>query len=695
MCGIIGIFNREGKENLIKKAVAVLKNRGKDGIGYANREDYSAAHCLHSVVGFVKQPLIGKGVFVSNCEIYNWKELSEKYGIKAENDSEMIFKLFEKRGFSKELVEELDGDYAFAYIINDKVYLARDNIGVKPLWFSLENGFAFASEKKVLEKIGYVNVEELNPRKILVYDIKKENVEFIEREFFKLEELKSSFKKAKEKIYSLLEEAVRKRIPDKKLGLLFSGGIDSTILAVILKKLNKEFTCYTTYLEDDKLKKAEDLVFAEKIAKELGLKLKTVKIKNNELKKLLKKVVPLIEDNNVIKVGVGLTFFSACEEAKKDKCKVILSGLGAEEIFGGYSRHRNAIDLNKECLSGLLKIYERDLYRDDVIAMFNNLELRVPFLDKKLIEYALKTANKFKTKDGIEKYILRKIGEELGLRKEFAYRKKKAAQYGSNIHKAIRRLAVNEMKGKNKFGMISEYLREYYPKHNLNLAALVSGGKDSLFAAYIMIKQNYNVKCLVSLKSKNLDSYMFHTPTIELVKLQAESMELPLIFRETKGEKEKELEDLKKALEEAKEKYNIQGVITGALYSSYQRDRIEKIADRLGLKIFSPLWHVSQENELRELLKNNFRFIITKVAAEGLDSSFLGKEFDEEMLEKLKKVEEKHKINMSGEGGEFESFVVDCGLFKKKIRIFSSEIVEDGGSASLVVNKARLEPKGL
>ena len=118
---------------------------------------------------------------------------------------------------------------------------------------------------------------------------------------------------------------------------------------------------------------------------------------------------------------------------------------------------------------------------------------------------------------------------------------------------------------------------------------------------------------------------MFHTPNIDMATYQAEAMEIPIVLQETEGEKEKELSDLKKALQKAKEKYQIEGIVSGALYSNYQRGRIEKIAEELGLKVFCPLWHKDQELEMREILKNNFSFIFTQIAAEGLDKSWLNK----------------------------------------------------------------------
>ena len=111
---------------------------------------------------------------------------------------------------------------------------------------------------------------------------------------------------------------------------------------------------------------------------------------------------------------------------------------------------------------------------------------------------------------------------------------------------------------------------------------------------------------------------MFQTAGTELVEMQAEAMGLPIIIQKTKGEKESELKDLEKAFVESKKKYQIEGIVSGALFSTYQRDRIENICDKLGLKIFSPLWHKPQDKHLQELLENGFEIVLTSVAAEGL-----------------------------------------------------------------------------
>ncbi|MFP4112006.1 MAG: diphthine--ammonia ligase [Candidatus Woesearchaeota archaeon] len=710
MCGIIGVFGNKNSAELVKTGLSVLKNRGNDNFGIISgdndpvyskkvdglktkKSDNSIGHCLHSIVGFVKQPIRTKeDCFAVNCEIYNWNEIKKKHDLKSNNDSELIFEFLKKNKTEKilETIAKLDGVYAFSWWHQNKVYLARDIMGIKPLWYSTNSGLSFASEKKALEEMGFLDIHELNPRKVLVYDIKKNKISFLQREFFSITpELKISKKKIEKDVEELLIKAIKKRIPEKKFGILFSGGIDSVFIAFILKKLGYDFTCYTAALDDPSLKEPKDIYYAKKAAKLIGLDLKIKKITLDEMEKTIKKVIPIIEDTNVVKTGVAVPFYVACEEAKKDGCKVIFSGLGSEEIFAGYERHKNSININKECVSGLLKMYERDLYRDDVITMYNSIELRLPLLDLDLVKYALRIPPKYKLNSEQSKLILRDVAKKLGVPKEICKRKKTAAQYGSNFHKGLIKLTK---KAKEKY--ISAYLRQFYKDHNLRLGALFSSGKDSSYALWVMKNQNYAIDCLISLRSKNPDSYMFHTPNIDLVEHQAKSMGIPLISYETEGIKETELEDLEKALILAKKKHKIQGVVTGALFSNYQRERIEKILDKLELKIFAPLWHVPQEQELKEIINSGFEVTMSSIAADGLDKKWLGKIITHDDLKKLIDLNEKIGFNVAGEGGEYESLVLDSPMFEKKIKIIESEIIaEDKYTGRLIVKKAELVDK--
>lgn len=221
----------------------------------------------------------------------------------------------------------------------------------------------------------------------------------------------------------------------------------------------------------------------------------------------------------------------------------------------------------------------------------------------------------------------------------------------------------------------------------MKLGVLFSGGKDSCYAAYLASKEN-EISCLLTVISKNLDSYMFHTSNIEITKLQAKSMDLPILIKETLGEKEEELEDLKNLIKKAISEYKIEGLVTGALFSEYQSSRIENICRELKIKCINPLWHMNPEEELNGLIKNNFKFILTSVAADGLDKSWLNKIITEKEIIKLKELNKKYGVSLIGEGGCFESLVLNCPLFKKELKITDFEIkMESENCGKLIIKK--------
>ncbi len=208
----------------------------------------------------------------------------------------------------------------------------------------------------------------------------------------------------------------------------------------------------------------------------------------------------------------------------------------------------------------------------------------------------------------------------------------------------------------------------------MRLAVLFSGGKDSVYAAYLMKKAGHELSCLISVVSKNKESYMFHTPSIEMTKKQAEVMKVPFILQKTLGEKEKELEDLEIVLQRAQKEFEIEGVVTGAIQSVYQASRIQKICDKLGLECVNPLWQRSSEDYLEELLEAGFKIMIIGVFAYPLDKTWVGRIIDKKFIDEIKALNKKHKIHIAGEGGEFESFVLNCPLFKRELKVVKKDI---------------------
>lgn len=221
----------------------------------------------------------------------------------------------------------------------------------------------------------------------------------------------------------------------------------------------------------------------------------------------------------------------------------------------------------------------------------------------------------------------------------------------------------------------------------MNVAALFSGGKDSVFAVYLAEQHGWNVTNLVTIIPENKDSWMYHSVNVHLVDELSEAINIPIVKGITIGEKEDELKDLKEVLS----KLDIDGVISGALASEYQRTRIEKICYELKLKSFTPIWHKNQELVLRNQVDAGFKIIITGVFAHGLDETWLGRTIDEKCISELVKLQNKFGFNIAGEGGEFETLVVDGPIFKK--RLVLDEVLKEWkrDNGILKVKKSHLE----
>jgi len=267
------------------------------------------------------------------------------------------------------------------------------------------------------------------------------------------EDLETNKERAKRNLKTALTNAIKKRITDN-FGVLLSGGIDSTLIAFICKQFTYNFNCYTVGMEN-----SPDLLYAEEVAQKLNLRLRTKTFTLEEFESILKKVASIIKEPDTVKISVGTVMQAASELAKNDNVNSLFSGLGSEEIFAGYERHWNAFqgdwkNIHQECWSGLIDMWSRDLKRDYSIATENKTNLLLPFLDEEVINAAMNIHPMYKINEMDKKIILRETAEDMGLQKEFCWRKKKAAQYGSYFQKAIEKLAK-----KAGFKYIKPYLK--------------------------------------------------------------------------------------------------------------------------------------------------------------------------------------------------------------------------------------------
>ncbi len=451
MCLIAGGIG-DVRERLIKMALAG-KHRGSDSFGVwtdegtLKSEDFSKLEEIpKGKIGLLQcqlaeefiQPFVNELALVHDGEIYNhWqiREYLEDRGVSFESDvdSEVILRLIEflrEKGLSlssavKEAMHWLEGDYAVAFSDGERIYLFRDPIGVRPLYFS-PGGF-FASEKKVLWAIGEKAIP-VEPGSLVT--ISKKGVK--SRKLFALSELKRrlfSEDKAINSLVRILPYSVRNRC-NKKTGVLFSGGLDSSLIAHLASRYS--VVLYTAGTEN-----SPDLEWARKASDILGLELREYVFTEEDVEEALGKIMFAIEEPNAMNLAIGIPLYFATKLAGMDGVKVLLSGQGADELFGGYAKYLERPELMDRDLEELA---ERSLARDDKIAMINGVEGRFPYLSLPVVMAALNIPQDLKVRNGIRKFILRKAAERLGLPKEIAEREKKAAQYGSGAQKILKKI---------------------------------------------------------------------------------------------------------------------------------------------------------------------------------------------------------------------------------------------------------------
>jgi asparagine synthetase B (glutamine-hydrolysing) len=278
----------------------------------------------------------------------------------------------------------------------------------------------------------------------------------------KFENLETNKERSKRILSNLIEKAVLARAEGlNRLGILFSGGVDSTLIAFLCRKHKLNFTCFTIGLEN-----SQDIEYAKKIAEKYNLELKYRVLSLEEFENILKETIKILKSTEIVWVSVGSVLYATAQLALKENIKILFGGLGTEEIFAGYQRHEEALKQNdfeavhKESWKGLKNMWSRDLLRDSTIAKHLNLELRTPYMDENVIKAAMDVNPILKIGGDQKKIILREIAEDFGLDHEFAWRKKKAAQYGSNFVKGIDKLAK-----KYNFSTKKEYLQSLLLKN--------------------------------------------------------------------------------------------------------------------------------------------------------------------------------------------------------------------------------------
>jgi len=383
-------------------------------------------------------------------------------------NSEAIVHLVEKN-YAKDLAQairtslpNLLGAYAFAIYDGREIVAVRDPVGVKPLYFGESNELAaFASERKALWKLGIRNVRALAPGEIL--SLSRERCQTSEGIHLVRPAVKSlAEEEAATKLKESLYEAVRRKLRGfQNVAVAFSGGVDSAIIAKLVAALGAKVTLYTVGFQG-----SYDIMAAAETAKSLDFKHVVRLLTLKDVEEYLPKVVYAIENADPMKIEIGLPLFVTAENARLDGIRVIFSGQGSDELFGGYSRYLRVLEqygydgLQDRLWRDIIEISEVNLQRDDAVTMANGIELKVPFLDVDVIHRAMTIHSALKIQDKTDKLrkrVLRKTAEMLEVPSEAVERPKKAVQYGSGINKAIERLAI-----KNGYKHLEAYLKAVF-----------------------------------------------------------------------------------------------------------------------------------------------------------------------------------------------------------------------------------------
>jgi len=515
MCGIGGLISKDSTDiiPLTKTMMISMNKRGPDGTGlFVDKKVYqfespekiicntsnnklALGHIRLAIVGDKThiQPIQscdGKLVMEHNGEIYNYKMLKERlqkdHTFVSNTDSEVVIHLLEhyykENGFSnlldaiKKTVADIDGIYAIAIKAQqeDKIYLVRDRLGIRPLYYGQNDDvIGFASERKGLWKIGIkeptfsllpghcviLSDKISSPIKIAEPPVSSNQIPTISN----FDEAVSAYKKA-------LYNSIKKRSQDlSRIGIIFSGGIDSVLVAKITKELVPNVTCYTSGIAG-----SDDIKFSKIIADELDLDLKINELDIKDIENMLPKILNIIETTNTTQAEVSIPIYGALKLAAKDGLRVVFTGQGADELFAGYPWYVQIFakygtqKLREYMIQDLLLLYKETLEREDKLAMSNSIEMREPFLDSSVVRTATNidlNLNLADQNDVFGKRVHRELAIQVGIPKYIAYREKQAAQHGAGIHGILSYIA--EKNGFTKKMITREYIESISKREKL------------------------------------------------------------------------------------------------------------------------------------------------------------------------------------------------------------------------------------
>lgn len=442
--------------NRIEELAGVLKNNSRIALGHSRLKIVG-----NEPLGQPYTSCDGKLALIHNGEIYNYQKLRsllyKTHNIKTSSDSEIIVHLLEETyqgdllDAMKKVIRLLDGMYTIAATDGQSIVAARDPIGKKPFYYIRnEEVTYFASEKKALWN-GKDNPIRVLPGDILQIDGNGSKIH--DGFYLQLPQIDIvDFREAVEIYKEVLIGAVQKRLTgltESHIGMIFSGGIDSVLIAKLLQREGKDVICYCTGTVD-----SGDIVAAKSVAKDLGLELKVTIIDETTVDALLPDIIRDVEESGLLQVEVAIPMYLAAALAAKDGIKVMFTGQAADEIFAGYPWYNDVLEnfgylrLHEKLWEDLTFLYTDTLEREDKLTMAHSIELRAPYLDRDVIQTAMRISPRLKldgANDTLRKRVHRQAAVELGVPPYLAFRGKDPAQSGSGIHGIIENIANSKI----------------------------------------------------------------------------------------------------------------------------------------------------------------------------------------------------------------------------------------------------------
>ncbi len=375
--------------------------------------------------------------------IYSLKKgttLEEKLSKKSEKEREKAI---------ESILRNTEGDFVVVLAERKRFLTARDPVGVQPLYFGENNNYAaIGSNRTVLWKLGIRKIESFPPGHLAV----------VSQDGFGLKPIKTlTYKETKplrmedaaRRLQKLLERSVELRVRDvKEVAVAFSGGLDSSIIAVLAKKSSINVRLIHVSLDNQ-----TETQEAKRAAEELALPLCVHIFQEIEVGKIAAQVAKIIEDPDPVKVAIGIPIYWTAQKTAEADLRVLLAGQGADELFGGYQRYVSEYCLHGEqsakhaMFSDTRKLYENNLERDGKICISQNVELRLPFATYPIAMFAASLPIDLLIEartNTLRKLVLRKVAENLGLPKVIADKRKKAIQYSTGVNSVLKKFAKNK-----------------------------------------------------------------------------------------------------------------------------------------------------------------------------------------------------------------------------------------------------------